>query len=100
MAEKKIKRLDKMDDQEEMKEALAELSSGNLKRISMAAREREELQQSAAESLKKADRINIRISPRDLERIKKKAAAAGIPYQTLIGAILHQYASDRISASI
>jgi len=40
MAEKKIKRLDKMDDQEEMKEALAELSSGNLKRIPMAARER------------------------------------------------------------
>lgn len=100
MTDKNIKRWEKMDDQEEMKEALAELTSGKLKRIPMAARERKELQRAAAESLKKADRINIRISPQDLERIKKKAAAAGIPYQTLIGALLHQYASNRISASI
>jgi predicted DNA binding CopG/RHH family protein len=89
-----------MDDQKEMKETLAELTSGKLKRIPMAAGERAELQQAAAEFIKKANRINIRISPQDLERIKKKAAAAGIPYQTLIGAILHQYASDRIAASI
>jgi predicted DNA binding CopG/RHH family protein len=100
MTNKNIKPKEKMDDREEMKETLAELTSGKLKRIPMAAREREELQQAAAEFIKKANRINIRISPQDLERIKKKAAAAGIPYQTLIGAILHQYASDRISASI
>lgn len=100
MTDKNFKRREKIDDQEEMKETLAELASGKLKRVPMAAREREDLQRAAAESLKKANRINIRISPQDLERIKKKAFAAGIPYQTLIGAILHQYASDRISASI
>lgn len=100
MTVKNMKRRDKMDDREEMQETLAELASGKLKRITMSAREREELQRMATESLKKANRINIRITPQDLERIKKKAAAAGIPYQTLIGAILHQYASDRISASI
>jgi len=100
MTVKNIKRRDKMDDREEMQESLAELAAGKLKRMPMSVGEREELQQAAAESLKKANRINIRITPQDLERIKKKAAAAGIPYQTLIGAILHQYASDRISASI
>jgi predicted DNA binding CopG/RHH family protein len=100
VTDKNFKRREKIDDQEEMKETLAGLVSGKLKRVPMAAREREDLQRAAAESLKKANRINIRISPQDLERIKKKASAAGIPYQTLIGAILHQYASDRISASI
>lgn len=99
MANKNIKRNKKLDDRKEMRETLAELKSGTLKRIPMPENERKELRQAAAEAIK-ASRINIRISPQDLERIKKKAAAAGIPYQTLIGAILHQYASDRISASI
>lgn len=47
----------------------------------------------AKETLKKDKRINIRLSSRDLDLIQRKAAREGIPYQTLIGSILHKYAN-------
>ena len=47
----------------------------------------------AKETLKKNKNINIRISENDLESIKILAAREGMPYQTLIGSILHKYAS-------
>jgi predicted DNA binding CopG/RHH family protein len=100
MAKNTLKQKDKLADQAEMKDTLARLTAGTLKRIPLSSKEQAELQQAAAEAVSKASRINIRISPQDLARIKKKAEAAGVPYQTLIGAILHQYASDRISATI
>lgn len=47
----------------------------------------------AKKTLKKNKNINIRISENDLESIKILAAREGMPYQTLIGSILHKYAS-------
>lgn len=47
----------------------------------------------AKETMKKNRNINIRISENDLEAIKLKAAREGMPYQTLIGSLLHKYAS-------
>lgn len=44
------------------------------------------------EAQKKNKRINIRISDQDLEKIQKKAIKSGIPYQTLVSSILHQFA--------
>jgi predicted DNA binding CopG/RHH family protein len=51
------------------------------------------LSQAAKETFKKNKRINIRISSRDLEALKRRALEEGIPYQTLISSILHKYAS-------
>ncbi len=47
----------------------------------------------AKETMKKNRNINIRISENDLELIKLKAAREGMPYQTLIGSLIHKYAS-------
>ncbi len=47
----------------------------------------------AQHTMKKARKINIRISENDLSALQRKAAREGIPYQTLIGSILHKYAS-------
>ena len=47
----------------------------------------------ARTTLKKNCKINIRLPENDLIAIKKRAAREGIPYQTLIGSILHKYAS-------
>ena len=41
-------------------------------------------------------RINIRISSRDLQALKKRALAEGIPYQTLVASVLHKYVDDRL----
>jgi predicted DNA binding CopG/RHH family protein len=43
--------------------------------------------------LRKDARINIRLSATDLELLKQRAAAEGLPYQTLIASLLHKYVS-------
>ncbi len=45
---------------------------------------------------RKDRRVNIRISSRDLEGIRERALEEGIPYQTLIAAVLHKYLSGRL----
>ena len=47
----------------------------------------------ARNTMKKNKKINIRISENDLSALQRKAAREGIPYQTLIGSVLHKYAS-------
>ena len=47
----------------------------------------------AKKTLRKNKNINIRISEIDLESIKLLAAREGMPYQTLIGSLIHKYAS-------
>jgi len=41
-------------------------------------------------------RINVRISKRDVQALKTKALEVGIPYQTLVTSILHQYAAGKL----
>ena len=53
-------------------------------------------QKYAEETFTKDQRINIRISSRDLQALKKRALAEGIPYQTLVSSILHKYVDDRL----
>ncbi len=38
--------------------------------------------------------INLRLLEDDLQKIKIKAMRNGIPYQTLIGSVLHKYAQE------
>ena len=39
-------------------------------------------------------KISLRIPKRDLVRLKSRALQEGIPYQTLINALIHRYVSD------
>ena len=54
------------------------------------------LEVAARKTLQKDRRINIRISSRDLERIQKRAAKEGIPYQALISSSLHKLVSGKL----
>lgn len=49
---------------------------------------------------KKNKRISIRIAEQDLLEIQKKAIKTGVPYQTLVVAILHQYAKNKINLGL
>jgi len=53
----------------------------------------EGLRESARTTGQKDQRINIRLSSGDLQAIRTRALQAGIPYQTLISSILHQFAN-------
>ncbi len=52
----------------------------------------------ARETTKKNKTINIRISENDLQSIKLIAAKEGMPYQTLIGSLIHKYASGYLQS--
>ena len=44
----------------------------------------------AKKTLQKSERMNIRISKGDLNKIKAKAAEEGVPYQTLVASLIHK----------
>ena len=83
----KFKNPDKLDAEE--LEILEAYNSGKLQGTPVSKL----MMVAAKETLKKNKNINIRISENDLESIKMLAAREGMPYQTLIGSILHKYAS-------
>ena len=51
---------------------------------------KKQLQQYAKSTLNKTKNINLRLSERDLYRLRAKAIEEGIPYQTLASSILHK----------
>ena len=85
MSEKEKKII--LDDYE--KEILEAYENGKLN----PAAPQDDYQTIAANTLKKNRKINIRISENDLTALQRRAAREGIPYQTLIGSVLHKYAS-------
>ena len=44
--------------------------------------------------------VNIRLSVKDLNEIQKKAEKIGLPYQTLINLLIHQYNQGKIKLII
>ena len=75
------------------KELLQLDDDGQISVQSPDPKEKEALITAARETLQKDKRINIRMSGRDLLSLKRKANRFGMPYQTLISSILHQYIS-------
>lgn len=55
-----------------------------------------ELREYAANTLNKEQRINIRVTLRDLIALKARAQEEGLPYQTLAASILHKFVEGRL----
>lgn len=83
----------------EEQEILEAFEAKQLQRSKDAADIQKRHQKYAAAMLRKDARINIRLSTKDLRGLQKKALAEGIPYQTLIGSILHKYVEGRLHES-
>lgn len=82
-------------DKEEL-QILQDFERGEFESIRNFRKEKEKLEEAARHTLQKDKRINIRISARDLERIQKRAAKEGIPYQTFIAGSLHKLVTGRL----
>jgi len=52
--------------------------------------------QIARTQMNKKKAISIRLLESDIERIKAKSLSQGMPYQTLISSLIHQYANGKI----
>lgn len=50
----------------------------------------------AKNTVEKNERVNLRINEKDLLVIKRKATENGLPYQSLINVLIHQYAEGKI----
>lgn len=51
---------------------------------------------SQVEAIRKEARVSLRLNSTDVDRIREKANQAGLPYQTLIASVIHQFATDQL----
>jgi predicted DNA binding CopG/RHH family protein len=59
-------------------------------------KEKKQFEKIAQFTINKRKNINIRISEKDLLKLKARALERGIPYQTLASSILHQFSNEKI----
>jgi predicted DNA binding CopG/RHH family protein len=86
-------------DEEEV-QILRDFERGEFESIQHFRAEKRSLEAAAKRTLQKDKRINIRISSRDLEKLQKRAAMEGIPYQTLIASTLHKFVTGTLKEPI
>jgi predicted DNA binding CopG/RHH family protein len=70
--------------------------AGTLKPVNGLAVQMQAHQAAAEATFKKDQRLNIRISSRDLKNLQARALEEGIPYQTFAASLLHKYVSGHL----
>ena len=79
---------------QEEQQLLTEYESGELQSVRNLDQRKRDLQSAVRDTQNKTRNINIRLSEKDLSRLKAKAIEEGIPYQTLVSSILHKAVSS------
>lgn len=79
----------KLSKEEKEIEALYERDAFELRKPDKALSK--QLRIAAENTFKKDRRINIRLSDHDMVGIQRVAAAKGVPYQSLISGLIHQF---------
>ena len=82
-------------DDEEL-EILRALESGSLQLVKDSTRLIKAHRTAAGATFKKDQRLNIRISSRDLKNLQARALEEGIPYQALAASLLHKYVNGQL----
>lgn len=82
-------------DAEEL-EILQAWEAGALKPVSAMAQQIKSHRATAEATFKKDQRLNIRISSRDLKNLQARALEEGVPYQTFAASLLHKYVSGHL----
>jgi predicted DNA binding CopG/RHH family protein len=75
----------------EEKGILDAYDKGKLKASSPSRKDKEKIKAMAEQTFRKDRRVTIRLYDHDLKGIQKKAMEKGMPYQTLISSMIHQY---------
>jgi predicted DNA binding CopG/RHH family protein len=58
--------------------------------------EQDKIQEAAREFVKNEKKMNIRIDPYELEKIKEYASKEGLKYQTFIKSVVHKYITGQL----
>jgi predicted DNA binding CopG/RHH family protein len=80
----------------EEQEILSSIERGEWKPVKNLAAEIKKYAEYAKNTLKKDQRISIRMSKQDFIGIQSKAVDEGILYQTLITSIVHKYVNGKL----
>ena len=56
----------------------------------------EEARRIAQATTAKSERMNIRMSEKDIKALKARAIEEGLPYQSLVSSVLHKYVSGQL----
>ncbi len=75
----------------EEKEILEAYDKGKMKFSVPSKSEKAKIKSMAERTFRKDRRVTIRLYDHDLKGIQKKAMEKGMPYQTLISGMIHQY---------
>jgi predicted DNA binding CopG/RHH family protein len=100
MPMKRNKKSQQIDLDHEEKELLSSFEKDEWKTIKNVEKGKVRARKTAAKTLRKDVRINIRLSSTDIFNIKQIAAFEGLPYQTLIASVLHKYAAGHLGLKI
>ena len=79
---------------DEEKEILEAFEKGQLVPSKNADKIKKDLTEAAKNTLNKTKNINIRLSEKDIQKAKTKAAKDGIPYQTLLSSVIHRFVNN------
>jgi len=60
------------------------------------AKQQSSIRKAARAFVRRESKMNIRIAPSELDRIKAKARTEGLKYQTLVKSILHKYITGQL----
>ena len=63
----------------------------------LTKKDKKQYEEYARYSLNKQKRINIRMTERDLKKLRAKAIEEGLPYQSLISMLIHKYNEGKLS---
>ena len=80
----------------EEKAIIEYVESGRANSVDDVGNEKKRYAQIASTQMNKKKAISIRLLESDLERIKARSLSQGLPYQTLISTLVHQYAIGKI----
>ncbi len=81
-------------EEKEIIEDFERLDYTNVKKHSK--KEQSEFKKAASHYLKKETKMNIRIDPIELKKIKEVAENEGLKYQTFVKSILHKYITGQL----
>jgi len=81
---------------EEERQLIESLERDEWESVDNLEEAKREAREYADATLRKDQRMNVRITERDLRNLKIRAAEEGIPYQTLVTMILHKYVTGRL----
>jgi predicted DNA binding CopG/RHH family protein len=86
---KKVVTVMKLDKEE--KGILDAYAKGEMELSPLSKKDKAKVKSIAARTFRKDRRVTIRLYDHDLKGIQKKAMEKGMPYQTLISSMIHQY---------